>query len=41
LGSVDGLYVFAFVGGITKKLSSTLAFVTQIYQHFDFDQKFF
>jgi hypothetical protein len=36
---VEGFYVSAFVGGITKKLSPTLAFETQIYQHFDFAQK--
>ena len=37
----DGLYVSqsAFVGGIKKKLSPTLAFETQIYMHFDFAQK--
>ena len=38
---MDGFYVSAFVGGIKKKLSPTLEFETQIYQHSVFDQNCF
>ena len=38
---MDGLYVSAFVGGIKKKLSPTLAFETQIMEHSVFDQNCF
>ena len=38
---MDGLYVSAFVGGIKKKLSPTLAFETQFMEHSVFDQNCF
>ena len=38
---MDGLYVSAFVGGIKKKFSPTLAFETQIMEHSVFDQNCF